>query len=137
MPFGPFSAAVALFAFLAVSAVAGIVGDYKKRKLALEPLRAAIERGQPLDPQIVERLMAPERAEGLNPTHLRTGGIITTSVGVGLAVLAPFIAQSESLAFYPLLGSGALVVCIGLGLIIAARSLERHASSQSAHGPAA
>jgi hypothetical protein len=42
--------------FLSVSAVAGIVADYKKRYLELEPLRAAIERGQQLDPSVLQLL---------------------------------------------------------------------------------
>src|SRR5690242_6571274 len=48
---------IAFWAFLAIASVAGIVADYKKRRLELEPLRAAIERGQQLDPALVQRLM--------------------------------------------------------------------------------
>jgi hypothetical protein len=58
-------AALGFWAFLTASAVAGIVADYKKRHLELEPLRAAIERGQQLDPAIVERLMAREQKKSL------------------------------------------------------------------------
>ena len=72
--FGPFAVAIAT--------VAGIVGDYKKRQIALEPLRAAIERGQQVDPALIERLMAPEpRDEALNPLYLKVGGIITIAAG--------------------------------------------------------
>lgn len=87
--FGPFAVGIAMFAFLAVAAVAGIVADYKKRQIVLEPLRAAIERGQPLDPAVVERLMAREpREDAMNPLHLKVGGIITTAAGIGVAVLS-------------------------------------------------
>ena len=81
--FGPFSVAIAFWVFLTVSAVAGIVADYKKRGLALEPLRTAIERGQQLDPQVIERLMAPEqRDDHMNPLYLKVCGIVTIAAGV-------------------------------------------------------
>ena len=41
---GAFYFGIAFWLFMAVAAVAGIVADYKKRQLELEPLRAAIER---------------------------------------------------------------------------------------------
>jgi len=95
----PFAVVIAFFLFLAVAAVAGIVADYKKRGLAIEPLRAAIERGQPLDPQLVERLMAPEsRDERLNPLYLKVGGIITIASGVGERRLARDPALADDLA---------------------------------------
>jgi len=135
--FGVFSVAIAFLAYLAVCAVAGIVADYKKRQAALEPVRAALERGQPVDPAIVERLMAPEaRGAGFNPSHLRACGIITVALGIGVAILAVFLAQvAGSAALYPILGAGIVVVCLGAGLIIAARALETHA--RGTHTPAA
>jgi Domain of unknown function (DUF6249) len=125
--FGPFAVAIAVFVFLAIATVAGIVGDYKKRQIALEPLRAAVERGQQLDPAVVERLMAPEqREEPLNPLYLKVGGIITIAAGVGVAILAYFLAQIEAQALYPVLGIGLVAVCVGVGLMIAAAAIARH-----------
>lgn len=54
--FGPFAVAIAVFVFLAIAAVAGIVGEYKKRQATLELLRGAIERGQPLDVRVPHAL---------------------------------------------------------------------------------
>ena len=125
--FGPFAFGIAFWIFLAVAAVAGIVADYKKRRLALEPLRAAIERGQQLDPQVLERLMAPEiRDQRLNPLYLQVGGIITTAAGIGVGILAFFVAQVAPVALYPVLGSGIVALCVGAGLMIAARVVDRH-----------
>jgi len=133
--FGPFAVAIACFVFLAVAAVAGIVADYKKRQLALEPLRAAIERGQQLDPAVVERLMAPEpRGEGLNALYVKVGGIVTISAGIGVALLSFFLAEVVPVALYPVLGGGIVAVCLGLGLVVAARVIERHAPRQETHG---
>ncbi len=126
--FGPFAVGIALFAFLTIAAVAGIVADYKKRQIALEPLRAAIERGQPLDTALVERLMAPEprENEALNPLHLRVGGIITIAAGVGVAILSYLLGRIATDAFYPVLGVGLVAVCVGVGLLISAGVAERH-----------
>ena len=50
--------AVAFWLFLTVSAVAGMRYEFRKRQLAMESLRAAIERGQPLEPAVVAKLLA-------------------------------------------------------------------------------
>lgn len=133
--FGPFAVAIACFVFLTVAAVAGVVADYKKRGLALEPLRAAIERGQQLDPAVVERLMAPEpRGEGLNALYLKVGGIVMVAAGIGVALLSFFLAEVVPVALYPVLGGGIVAVCLGLGLVVAARVVERHGQRQGTRG---
>ena len=73
--------AVSFLVFLTVCAVAGMVTDYMKRKAALEPLRAAIERGQQLDPALVERLMTPEKpsGSGVAPIGLMVAGIVVSA----------------------------------------------------------
>ncbi|HVH82702.1 MAG TPA: DUF6249 domain-containing protein [Steroidobacteraceae bacterium] len=133
--FGPFAVAIAFWIFVAVAAVTGIWADYKKRQAALEPLRTAIERGQQLDPALVERLMAPERDAGINPQYLRVGGIITLSAGVGVVILAFLLNQVVPLSFYPVLGGGIVTVCVGAGLMIAARSIEQERKPAAAAGP--
>ena len=134
--FGPFALGLAFLVFLAISAVAGIVADYKKRALTLEPLRAAIERGQQLDPAVVERLMAPEsRDERLNALYLNVGGIVTIAAGIGVSLLSFFLAQVVPVALYPVLGGGIVAVCVGAGLVVAAQVAERHGNRQRTRGP--
>ncbi len=134
MDFGPFAVAIAFWTFVAIATVASIVSDYKKRRLALEPLRQAIEKGQQLDPAVVERLMAPTEDKGIDPVGLKVGGIIVTAGGVGVAILAFFIARVAPVALYPVLGGGLVAVCIGIGLILAAQAVER-ARSKEVRGP--
>lgn len=122
---GPFAVAIAFWAFVAIAAVAGIVADYKKRQAALAPLHAAIERGQQLDPALVERLMTPERDRGIEPVYLRIGGIITACLGVGVVILAFLLTQVAPVALYPVLGGGALLLSLGAGLMLSARAVER------------
>jgi hypothetical protein len=126
MEFGPFAVASAFWVFVTIATVAGIVGEYKKRQLTLEPLRAAIEKGQQLDPNVVERLMAPVHEEGINPLTLWVAGVIVTSAGIGVGLLAFFLAHISPVALWPVLGGGVLVLCVGLGLVIAARIVQKH-----------
>lgn len=135
MDFGPFAVAIAFWTFVAIATVAGIVSDYKKRQLTLEPLRQAIEKGQQLDPAVVERLMAPVQEPGMSPIGLRVGGIITIAAGFGVAILSLFLARLAPVAFYPVMGGALVVVCVGTGLVIAARAVD-HARSKEVRGPA-
>jgi len=134
MNLGPFSVAIVFWIFVTVAAVAGIVADYKKRRAALEPLRAAIERGQPFDPALIERLMAPDQDAGLNPVYLEVGGIITLSLGVGVAILAFILTRFAPELLYPVLGGGVVVICLGVGLMLAARAVQRQNAAQAAQG---
>jgi hypothetical protein len=125
---GPWLVGVAFWLFLTAASVAGIVADYKKRKLEIEPLRAAIERGQQLDPALIERLMAREpHGQSMDPLELRIGGIITISAAIGvglLALVSRWLGLAVSLAGVPLTGVaagiGLLALCVGFGLLIAA-----------------
>jgi hypothetical protein len=117
--------AVVFWVFVGVVSVAGMVQDYRKRELALQPLRIAIEHGQQLDPEIISRLLGQDaRHEELDPRLLHVGGIITIASGFGVALLSVFV----SLAFPPyhwiVMGIGALAVCVGIGLLIGARALR-------------
>jgi hypothetical protein len=124
--------ALAVVAFVAVCAVAGITTDYMKRKATLDTLRAAIERGQQLDPALVERLMAPEKpsGSGVAPISLMVAGIIACAAGVGVCVLSVFLSRLDSSALYPIMGSGIFVLCVGVGLFIASRLVERYRQRQ-------
>jgi hypothetical protein len=124
---GPFSVAIAIFVFLSIATVSGIVGEYKKRQAALEFLRLSVERGQPIDPAVVDRLMAPdERDSHPNPLNFRIAGAITIASGVGVAALAFFLSQGSPEALHPLLGIAAAAFCVGIGLLITATIVERH-----------
>jgi hypothetical protein len=118
--------AVFFWIFVATVAIAGMVYDHRKRQLALEPLRIAIEHGQQLTPEIIARLVGrEERHEELDPRLLQVGGIITAAAGVGVALLAIFV----SLVFPPyhwlVLGVGIVAACVGIGLLLASRALRR------------
>ncbi len=132
---GPYHVAVAFWIFVGVAAVAGIVGDIVRRRQALEPLKLAIQRGQDLDPKVIEALLArTEREEGgdVDPAHLHMGGIITAASGVGVMAFSWFVAQVSAQAFYPVLGAGFIAICVGTGLILSGRMLDRRRHAKQA-----
>jgi len=117
--------AIVFWIFVAVVSVAGIIQDYRKRQLSLEPLRLAIQHGQKLDPEVISRLLGrEEHHEELEPKALKVAGIITCASGVGVAILSAFVAAVFPPYHMIVLGVGALAVCVGVGLLIAARSLK-------------
>jgi hypothetical protein len=123
----PGIAVVAVFFWLVIGgvAIAGIIHEYRKRELALQPLRTAIEHGQQLDPEIINRLLGKdEQPEPLDPRLLQVGGIITVASGLGVGVLSIFVALVFPPYHWLVLGIGLLAVCVGVGLLIAGRALR-------------
>jgi hypothetical protein len=118
--------AIVFWVFVAIVSIAGMLQDYRKRKLALEPLRIAIEHGQQLSPEIIATLLGhEERDKPLDPRLLEVGGIITCAAGVGVALLSLFLARVFPPYHLIASGVGVVAVCVGIGLIIAAKSLRR------------
>ena len=123
---GPYLVGIAFWIFIGAAAVAGIVTDYKRRRGSIDVLRMAIEKGQQLDPAIIEKLTLNEqRSDQVNPVHVKLGGIITIAAGIGLCLLSFFIGHIAPIALYPILGAGVLVLCVGGGLIVGAGALGR------------
>jgi len=121
---GPYVVAVAFWVFVGVVVVAGIVADYMRRRGTVDVIRTAIEKGQQLDPALIEKLTASEhRDEPIEPLHVKLGGIITLATGVGIALLAFFISRIAPVALYPILGFGVVVICVGVGLFVGANML--------------
>jgi hypothetical protein len=114
---------------VALTLIAAIVvpalRDVAKSKAKLALLQTAVDKGQALNPDVVDRIMAqPARrpADVAAPAQrLITVGIILCSTGIGLALMGMLIANIEYEALYPMLGCGTLVACIGVGMIVAAK----------------
>jgi Domain of unknown function (DUF6249) len=119
---------VAFWVYLGVVSVAPMIQEYRKHKAALELLRAAIERGQQLSPEVIDRLMErdkPQESAGIDPRDLRIGGIITCASGLGLMLMSLILIEVIPRYYWVVLGTGVLAVCVGVGLLIAAKSPRR------------
>jgi Domain of unknown function (DUF6249) len=120
---GPYLVGAVFWLFIGAVAIAGIVSDYKRRRGGIEVLRLAIEKGQHLDPALIEKLTGDQHGEPIEPVHVKLGGVITMAAGVGICLLAFFVSRVAPVALYPILGGGVLVLCVGVGLLIGARVL--------------
>jgi hypothetical protein len=121
---GPYLVGVAFWIFVGVVAVAGIFADYKRRRINVDVIRMAIDKGVQLDPALIEKLTSNGgRDEPIDPLHLKLAAIITIASGIGICLLALFLIGVSPLAFYPIFGAGVVAICVGIGLHIGGKVL--------------
>ena len=72
---------------------------------------------------VILETLVERHEEKIDPTDVKLGGIITLAAGIGIFLLAFFISRVAPIAFYPILGGGVVVICIGVGLLVGARVL--------------
>lgn len=106
--------------FFTMIAALVIVPRYLKsvERLKLQDtLRAAVERGQPIPPEVIEAMSLDARPRPSPERDLRIG-IIWLAVAAGLATLGLVAGLHEPHATYPALGLAALPGFIGLAFIL-------------------
>ncbi|WP_293379110.1 DUF6249 domain-containing protein [Phenylobacterium sp. SCN 70-31] len=109
--------------FFAMIAALVIVPRYFKsieRQKVADTLRTALERGEPLPPELIDALQTDTGSKSLPPSpqrDLRTG-IIWLGIGIGLACFAVAVSFEEADALYPMLGISAFPIFIGLAFIL-------------------
>jgi len=125
------AAVIAFWMFLAAVAIAGMVYDYRRRRLAMETLRMAVEHGQHLEPGTLERLLArqhhdePQQSEDLRP-YLHIGSIITIAAGIGVFIAGLWVGIDYPAFRYPIIGIAVIAICVGIGLRISVWVLQRY-----------
>ena len=113
VPFGAMAMVVALVV------IPRYFRSVERQKMA-DLMKAAIERGQPLPPEVIDAMSSNVRAPSLAPSasrDLRTG-LVWMGVAVGLAALGFAVSFEDPDALYPLLGCAAFPGFIGLAFII-------------------
>ncbi|MDG2529529.1 DUF6249 domain-containing protein [Caulobacter endophyticus] len=82
-------------------------------------VRAAIEKGQPLPPELIEALSKevkpPRESSALRDMRV---GVILIAVGAGLAVLGFMLGQIADEALHPVMGAAAIPALIGVAYVI-------------------
>ena len=117
--FSPFIIPVAGMALALGIVVVANITSYHNRKLRSEERLAAIARGLPI-PENEPPVPGDEPFDPVRRMrNIRTGGIVTTSVGVGLAlfsfVLTWIVGQRDVLA---VAAAGIIPFAVGVGLLI-------------------
>ena len=79
----PFAVGIAFWIFVAVAVVAGVWKEYASKRETERTIRAAIEKGQQLDPALVERMLRPKKGD--ETQELIIGGTVLIAIGFGLA----------------------------------------------------
>lgn len=109
---------ISLFAMIAALVIVPRYFKSQERQKMHETLRVALEKGEPLPPELIDA-MSNDVRPSLPPSpqrDLRTG-IIWLGIGVGLAAMGAAISFEEADALYPLLGISAFPVFIGLAFV--------------------
>jgi hypothetical protein len=109
--------------------IALITSSQRKNQARLEFLRSAMERGVELNPELIDKVMHPNRIAAGRQAFprgygARVAGILIIAFGVGYAILAFFIAIGSPDARLPMLGVACLFACIGVGLLVVSRVLR-------------
>jgi hypothetical protein len=113
--------ALGFWSFIAVCVIAGIWDGIRKREAQHETLRHMIESDQVIDQALMESLLGGYKRLDRD---LRTWGLILLFVAPGLALLGWFISLQWAEWLLPMLGVAALVGCVSIGLLVAAKVVE-------------
>ncbi|WP_278070830.1 DUF6249 domain-containing protein [Brevundimonas sanguinis] len=115
-----FEILIPLAPFIMVIAIVAIPAWLKSRdrREMQATLRSAIEKGQPLPPEVIDSI-SKENAKppATAARDLRTG-VILLSVAVGVALFGYAVSFAEMDAYYPIVGIAAIPGMIGLAFII-------------------
>jgi amino acid transporter len=124
--------AAAFWMFIAIVATAGVAGAAFRHHETQKTIRKAIESGQSLDPETLDRLLRSNRPSGPPPrAGFLVGGILMLAIGVGIALIGWFTAQTDPRQLYPGLGAGSLVGLIGLALLLCGLLIGRPGNGQA------
>ena len=88
---------------------------HRTRQDVLSTVRMALERGQPLTPEMLDRLGQTSRPKNAD---LRRG-VIAVCLGIGLIAFGFILGQPD--AFRPLIATGTVPVLLGLAYLALAR----------------
>ena len=122
-------AAFGFWMFIAAVSVGGIWDGVRKREAEHETLRRMIESGKTPDQELVDKLLGHKKDPARD---LKAAGLIVIFVAPGLALMGWVIGLAQPDALMPLFGVAGLVGFVGIGLLTAARFLDRATREDSA-----
>ncbi len=114
--------AIAFWVFVAVVVWAALWYAKSRNREKQKTIRLAIEKGVQLDAALIESI---DKDRPAKPEDYYIGGFVCTAAGIGLFPLGYFLKFISPEAFYPLIGSGLLVIIIGLSMLLVASIIRR------------
>lgn len=113
-----FEVLIPLAPFAMVTAIVVVPAWLKsrERREMQATLRTAIDKGQPLPPEIIDAMTKNVKVAPTSLSDVRTG-IIWLAVAGGLAALGFFVGYEEADAYHPMLGVASIPAIIGLAYI--------------------
>jgi hypothetical protein len=118
--------AVAFWIFVAIVVVAGVASAAFRHQETQKTIRQAIESGQKLDPETLDRILQSGRPKGPPPRNFfLVAGVMMLAIAAGLVAIGVATSQTNPAQLYPGLGAGAMVGCLGLGLLVAGRLIGK------------
>ena len=115
------SSMVGIVFWVAIAAIV-FINVWGKRSAERErqlTLRTAIERGQQIDPAMIEKIMAGQQKPKQSQFGLLIGGVVVSFAGVGLVLMGLILGAEDPEQLKGLVGSGVLVGMVGVGLFVA------------------
>jgi hypothetical protein len=111
-----------IFGFSAVFGIVAVALRYRERQLRHETIRLALEKGQPLAPELLEDPPAPQRRSDLSR------GILFICAGAGLSL---FLWTADKRSW----GAGFVLVALGIGFLASHALAPRRAPPRGAPDP--
>jgi len=115
---------IPIFGIFAVfgSLVAIVIGPgwikARERREVQVTVRAALDKGQPLPPEVIETLTRDIAQNLSSRTKDLRRGVLTLAAAAGIALLGYAIGLQQEETFYPMLGFAAIPAMIGLAFIV-------------------
>ena len=112
---------IVMFVALAIAISIGLMFRFRGRQEVQQTIRTAIDKGQELSPELLERL-----SDAVEPRKrdLRRG-IVAVSVGIAFTVFAFVLGEED--AIRPLMGIAAFPFLVGVAYLILWRVSEQRA----------
>ncbi|MBK1968929.1 MULTISPECIES: DUF6249 domain-containing protein [Brevundimonas] len=109
---------LAFFAMIAAIVVVPSWLKSRERREMQATLRASIEKGQPLPPEVIEAISKENTKEQATAARDLRTGVVLLAVAIGIALFGYAVSFAEMDAFYPIAGGAAIPGMIGLAFIV-------------------
>jgi hypothetical protein len=119
-------ASLAFWGFLAAAVVAGVWDSIRKRDAQHETVRRMIESGQPLNQELLDKLIsASSGGKRRLDRDIKLAALYILPVAAGMTAFAWIMGGYYPHAGPPLFGVAALLGCIGVGFWVASTIVAR------------